>query len=109
MKYKILTTKKYYKFFTKLDLEKQAVIRKRLTNINLNGVFGDYKVLDRHLYELRIFSHGGIRVYYSILSNDTIVLLLNGGLKESKEQQQKDINDAKKELENFNKNILGKI
>ena len=55
--------------------------------------------IDKNLYELRIFSCGGIRIYYTI-KNNMIVLLLTIGGKESKEQQQKDIKRAIKIYKN---------
>ena len=62
---------------------------------------GDYKRIDKDLYELRIFTCGGIRIYFTIKDN-LIIILLFGGFKESKQQQQKDIEEAKKELKNIN-------
>lgn len=56
-----------------------------------NGNFGDYKVLDSHLMELRMTFGGGLRVYYT-QQGDKIILLLQGGDKSS---QQRDIEKAK--------------
>ena len=65
-----------------------------MISIKINGYFGDYKSIDKELFELRIFSGGGIRVYFAI-KNNIIVVLLTIGAKENKEQQQKDILIAK--------------
>ena len=56
MKYKIRFTKKYEKIFKKLDKVKQAVILERIDDIAFNGYFGDYKIIEKDLYELRIFA-----------------------------------------------------
>jgi putative addiction module killer protein len=56
-----------------------------------NGNFGDTKTLSANLFELRCFFGGGIRVYYTIRSQQ-IVLLLVGGDKTS---QNRDIEKAK--------------
>lgn len=90
MKYEIRFTKKYEKIFKKLDRIKQAIIIERIDEIAFDGHFGDCKIIEKDLYELRIFACGGIRLYYTI-DNNVIVLLLNIGGKESKSQQQKDI------------------
>lgn len=99
--YKVITTGHFYKFFKKLPDNKRYVIEKRIRKINENSHLGDYKQIDKDLYEFRIFSCGGIRIYFTIKDN-IIIILLYGGFKESKEQQQKDIKEAKKELENIN-------
>lgn len=56
-----------------------------------NGNFGDYKVLDNRLMELRMTFGGGLRVYYT-QRGEKIILLLQGGDKSS---QQRDIEKAK--------------
>ena len=58
------------------------------------GNFGDYKVLDSHLMELRMTFGGGLRVYYT-QRGEKIILLLQGGDKSS---QSRDIDKAKQLL-----------
>lgn len=59
-----------------------------------SGNFGDHKLLPDTggIYEMRIFKGNGYRVYYA-QQGETIYLLLMGG---SKDQQQSEINNAKK-------------
>lgn len=47
---------------------------------------------------MRIFIGKGYRIYYTIRGN-TVVLLLNGGIKSNKKQQQADIVKAKQILQ----------
>jgi putative addiction module killer protein len=55
------------------------------------GQFGDYKLIDRNLYELRWFFGPGYRVYFAE-QNGTTILILAGGDKSS---QRRDIKEAK--------------
>lgn len=61
-----------------------------------DGNFGDYKQLNKYLYELRFDIGAGYRIYYMI-ENETIVLLINGGDKKSQ------LKDIKKATEILNK------
>jgi putative addiction module killer protein len=56
-----------------------------------NGQFGDFKVIERNLYELRFFFGPGYRVYFAE-RNGTTILILAGGDKAS---QKRDIKEAK--------------
>ena len=62
-----------------------------------NGSFGDHKVINQGLNELRFFFGSGYRIYYTI-KGDRVVLLLSGGDKSS---QSRDIKAARKILENI--------
>lgn len=93
MCYKVEFSKYYEKDYSRLNTEKQSAIDIRLRRIIRDGYLGDYKTIQKNLYELRIFSYGGIRIYFTI-KNNVVVLLLNIGGKENKEQQQKDIKRA---------------
>ena len=72
-----------------LDKKQQAIILTRLDRIR-SGNFGDCKQLDS-IWELRIPSGPGYRIYFGKLER-TIVLLLTGGDKGS---QKRDIVRAK--------------
>jgi putative addiction module killer protein len=104
MKFQAEYTDKFEKLYNKLNTEKQIVIRARISRVVEDGYFGDYKTIEKDLFELRIFKCGGIRVYFTI-KNNVIILLLSIGAKESKEQQQKDIAIARSELKKYKENI----
>ncbi len=55
-----------------------------------NGVFGDCKVINKDISELRFFFGGGFRVYYTVTNNE-VIFLLQGGIKDT---QNKDIKKA---------------
>jgi len=61
------------------------------------GHFGDIESVGESVSEMRIFIGKGYRVYYSVMGH-TVVLLLNGGIKSNKKQQQTDISLAKQLL-----------
>jgi len=91
MDYKILTTNKFDKW---LKLLRDRTVKQRLTQHISNmsfGHFGDHKLIDKDLFELRFFFGSGYRIYYTIKSKE-IILLLCGGDKTS---QNKDIELAK--------------
>lgn len=66
-------------------------IRRRLDRVEL-GNFGDYKILDEDVCELRLDFGPGFRIYFAE-EGDVIVILLCGG---DKSTQEKDIKTAKK-------------
>ena len=68
----------------------RANITNRLNRITL-GNYGDFKSVGEGVYEIRIHYGPGYRVYFSE-QNDTIILLLIGG---NKQTQSKDIKKAK--------------
>ena len=71
------------------DIKAQAKIDIRIGRLRL-GNFGDAKGVGHGVYELRIHTGPGYRVYYG-LDGNTIVLLLFGG---DKRTQKKDIKKA---------------
>jgi len=73
--------------------DRQAVlaISLRLTRIAV-GNFGDAKPVGSGVYELRLFTGPGYRVYYT-MKGGAVVLLLIGG---EKSTQERDIEKAKK-------------
>ncbi|WP_044410520.1 type II toxin-antitoxin system RelE/ParE family toxin [Thiomicrospira microaerophila] len=94
MKYKILTTSTFDKWLSK-QKDRQAVraIAMRIARAE-QGNLGDSEPVGEGVSEMRIFTGKGYRIYYTV-RGETIVLLLNGGIKSSKKQQQEDIAKAK--------------
>ena len=62
------------------------------------GNFGDSEPVGERVSEMRIFIGKGYRIYYTVCG-DTVVLLLNAGIKSNKKQQQEDIAKAKQILQ----------
>lgn len=98
MKYKILTTHYFDRWLAKLK-DRQAVraIALRIARAE-EGNFGDSEPVGAGVSEMRVFIGKGYRVYYAICGK-RIVLLLNGGIKSNKKQQQQDIAQAKQLLQ----------
>lgn len=97
MLYEIKTTTIFDKWLRKLkDRVAKVRILARIDRVT-HGNFGDIKEIDSPLTEMRFFFGPGYRIYYVIQEN-TIVLLLNGGDKDS---QTKDIEKAKDILKNI--------
>jgi putative addiction module killer protein len=69
-------------------------IEARLNQVS-NGYFGDHKLIDAQIGELRFFFGGGLRIYYTIRAEE-IILLLNGGDKTSQK------NDIEQSITLFN-------
>ena len=78
------------------DRDSQALIFQRLQRIKL-GNFGDCKSLNDGLWEFRIHSGSGYRIYYTRTGKRVILLLCEGG----KGTQSKDIKLATKYLEEY--------
>lgn len=84
-------------FETIKDMQTRAKILTRLDRLE-SGNFGDFKKLDSGVCELRIHYGAGIRIYFSEIIKNKIVLLLCGGNKSS---QSKDIKKAKEYLQDY--------
>lgn len=90
--YKVLQTKKFVKWMSKLkDMIAKVSIVRRIEQIKL-GNFGDSKFIGDSVFELRIDVGQGYRVYFKNKENEIIVLLVGG----DKSTQEKDIETAKK-------------
>jgi putative addiction module killer protein len=90
--YLVKQTEIFSKWLHKLkDIKAKVSIIRRIERAK-NGNFGDYKVIDTNISELRITVGPGYRVYYTI-KNDELIILLIGG---DKSTQSKDIIKAKK-------------
>lgn len=59
------------------------------------GNFGDYRYLKDELFELKLATGPGIRIYFSLISNGEIIIALLIG---DKKTQARDIEKAKKYL-----------
>lgn len=90
--YKISKTKEYQEWLEEETLKSRAQINKRLSNIELEGHFGDYKHIHGDIWELKW--ENGRRVYYALIKNINVLLLLGG----NKNGQSKDITQAKRIL-----------
>ncbi len=82
-------TEDFQHWFEKETLKSQAQIETRIINIQLHHHFGDVKNLGDGLAELRW--KNGRRIYFSVVE-DTVILLLIGGIKNA---QNKDIKKAR--------------
>lgn len=84
-------------WFSKLDKANQVRIYKRLERLQ-EGNYGDFKVIDEEISELRFTFGSGYRIYFTE-QDDIIVLLLCAG---DKSTQSKDILRAKMYLKELN-------
>ena len=78
-------------------MTQKTLVDVRLTRIFIDNNFGVFKKIG-NIFELKFKS--GLRVYYGHL-NGELVLLLNGGGKNSKRDQSKDIDRAKEIFEEY--------
>lgn len=89
--YKLQKTKYFDQWLTRLkDRQARARIAQRLESISL-GNLGDSKSLGAELSEFRFHYGPGYRVYYTIIGEQIILLLVGG----NKNTQDKDIRKAK--------------
>ncbi|MBF0259065.1 MAG: type II toxin-antitoxin system RelE/ParE family toxin [Desulfamplus sp.] len=95
MKFEIETTNIFDKWFKKLKNAKdRARIMIRFDRIK-SGNFGDHKIIQDQLFELRFFFGPGYRIYYTIKDGKVVCLLCGG----EKSNQPKDIEKAKSIME----------
>ena len=78
------------------NIKTRVAIELRIGRLEF-GNFGQCKSLGSKLYELKINIGPGYRIYYSKIGQWIILLLCAG----NKKTQQKDINKAKKYLEDY--------
>ncbi len=89
---KIVQSEAFDKWFSKLkDREAKIVILKRLKRFQL-GQLGDVKYIQDDIYEMRIFTGKGYRIYYTQQGKEIIILLIGG----DKSTQKRDIEKALK-------------
>jgi putative addiction module killer protein len=102
MKFEIKETEVFSKWKCKIkDRLALKAIAVRLIRA-ANGNFGDVEPVGTGISEMRIFTGKGYRLYFAIQGN-TLILLLNGGIKSNKKQQQADIALAKQLLSDLEK------
>ncbi len=93
--YLIKQTNIFSKWLSKLkDTKAKVSILRRVDRMKL-GNFGNYKSINSDIFELRITTGPGYRVYYTKQDDEIIVLLIGG----DKSSQSEDIKKAKKILE----------
>ncbi len=93
------TTPDFDKWLSKLkDPVAKRQVALRLTRLQA-GNAGDTKRLDERLYERRIFTGPGYRIYYT-WQGTRIILLLSGGDKSS---QSRDIDRARRMIEELHR------
>jgi putative addiction module killer protein len=95
--YTIQKTDIFDKWLSKLrDLKGKARILTRIKRAEF-GNLGDYKALGNGLFEMRIDTGPGYRLYYTQVI-DKIIILLSGGSKSSQ------VKDIKKGTQDFRRN-----
>ncbi|MEM9243264.1 MAG: type II toxin-antitoxin system RelE/ParE family toxin [Pseudomonadota bacterium] len=91
----------FINWFNKLrDKKIKANIAVRLDYLKL-GHYGDCKRIDKAIYELRIHTGAGYRIYFGEYKTSIILLLIGG----SKRTQKRDIEKAKQYWQAFNEEI----
>jgi putative addiction module killer protein len=97
MRYKVTSTVIFNRWLANVK-DRQAVkaIALPLARVEA-GNLGDIEPVGGRISEMRIFVGKGYRIYFTV-QNVSVVILLCGGTKSSKKQQQKDISQAEKIL-----------
>lgn len=99
MKYRIKRTSTFNKWLSKLkDFTAVRAISRRVLRSE-SGDFGDIKQVGAAIYEMRFFIGPGYRVYFTIQNNE-VIYLLNGGDKDSQQDDIKKAHQILKELGN---------
>lgn len=92
MKYRVFRTEEFNDWLKSESFKSQVQIEKRISNIEIDGHFGDINDVGDCVLELKW--KNGRRVYYAYLAKAQILLLLGG----NKNGQSYDISQAKKIL-----------
>jgi len=90
MKYKIFKTDEFEEWLEQEPAKSRVQVATRIEKIQEEGHFGDHRDVRKHIAELRW--NNGRRVYYSLIPEHQVLLLLGG----NKNGQSKDINQAEK-------------
>ena len=88
-------TKEFGKWIDKRHPSTRARIYSRINRAAATGHFGDHEGVGDNVSEMRLDFDHGYRVYYHIMEDDRLLLLLIGG---DKSTQKRDIERAKKLL-----------
>lgn len=91
MKYELNETTVFKRWLGKVDRRIRIQVLGRLARVE-NGNLGDHRSVGGRVFELRIHSGTGVRVYYT-LQDQRIIILLAGG---DKSDQDKVIRKARK-------------
>jgi putative addiction module killer protein len=92
MRYRIFKTPEYEEWVSCETERSKIQIDDRLSRIECDGHFGIWKTIGDGVLELKW--NNGRRIYYSVIRESNVLLLLGG----NKNGQDKDINKAKKIL-----------
>ena len=97
MGYEVRVTPTFDKWFRELrDRRAVRAIALRIARAEA-GHLGDVEPVGGGVHEMRVFVGKGYRIYFAI-RGDTLLLLLNGGIKSNKKQQRLDIQRARQIL-----------
>lgn len=88
--YKLYRTHEYDAWLEQQTFKSQVQIADRLSKIELEGYFGNHKLLEDNIWELKW--ENGRRVYFAYISSLDILILLGG----NKNGQSKNITQAKR-------------
>jgi putative addiction module killer protein len=91
-KYTAYETSDYKEWLATQSLKLQRQVHHRILNVEQEGHFGHHKHLEKNLWELKF--NDGRRIYYSIIPDAKIILLIGG----NKNGQAKDVQKASKIL-----------
>ncbi len=78
------------------DFRVRAAIERRMNRVGV-GLFGDHQNVGDGVWEIRIHYGAGYRIYYGVLSANSLVILIGG----SKRGQEDDIKKAKRYFQDF--------
>lgn len=92
MRFTIRTTHDYLAWYSEESQKSQFQIDKRLAHIKIEGHFGHHKHLGDDLWEIKFTD--GRRIYYTIIPDKNIILIIGG----NKNGQDKDIKKARNYL-----------
>ncbi len=86
----------YREWLKTLDYSIQARVQKRLERVE-QGNYGDFKVLDSEISELRFTFGAGYRIYFTEIQNEIVILFCGG----DKSTQTNDIKKAKEFYQDY--------
>lgn len=93
---KVNNKQPFYEWYNSLDKTVQIRVTKRLSNLQC-GSYGDFKIIDKDIKELRLAFNSGYRIYFHETGKTIIIILCAG----DKSSQNRDIKKAKEYLKNY--------